>query len=726
MSLSAHLDGNGPTRGSRAEPNELSARLDRIERLLDDRFSDAGDDAVLGALDIAARALGATWPKLPAPPPEEPLDTALHRLAEQGGLLARPVALDDRYLASGSGPLIGRRADGAVFALVRKGRGWVLHEPGGLAPPRRLDGQARASLPTSGFQIGLALPAKAITPRELLTFGWWSVWPDLAGYALMTALAGLVAALIPILTGTIVGTVVPGRELGLLIDIALFLCVLAVVNVAVSMASQLALLRIRGRLGSMLRAAAIDRAVRMPAGQHAPVPPPIMVLAIRAVEGWHRGVWSLGLGLLASLLMALPSLFVMATTLPGAALAVLAVGAVAFAAAWSIGRHQQALMIAPGPGSPVSWMATAYETFFNIDTVRATATETAMFNRWAAGFSSLQVKQLRTARLGAWSAGIGAAVESLFLLAAIGAVVLAGVLSEPDRTVSFVVAAGVVVGAVSTMIASASELSMLALQRRIARPLLLGVPGVEADGEPLAEPQGAVSVVSLTYRHDEASPAVLQGVDLAVAPGRYVGIVGASGAGKSTLIRLILGLATPEAGAVFLDGVDTRKLDMAAMRRRIGIVGQGASLFPGTLRDNVALGAGLRDAEIWESLRLAGVAADIAAMPLGLGTVIGDTNPMLSGGQVQRLLFARAIATRPKLMILDEATSALDPVAQATVTRTIRALGITVIAVAHRLETLQSCDCIYMLERGRIVEKGSFAELAGHDGPFSAMLARQS
>lgn len=726
MSGAALIDARAPMRGHRAEPNELGSRLDRIERLLDDRFSDAGDDAVLGALDIAARALAATWPKLPAPPADEPLDTALHRLGEQGGLLARPLALDDRYLASGTGPVIGRRADATLLVLVRKGRGWLLYEPGETELPRRLDRDARAALPASGFQIGLALPAAALTTRDLLAFGWRSVWPELGGYGLLTALAGLVAALIPVLTGTIVGTVVPGRELGLLIDIALFLCVLAAVNVAVSMASQLALLRIRGKLGSMLRAAAIDRAVRMPPGQHAPVPPPIMALAIRAVEGWHRGVWSLGLGLVASLLMALPSLFVMATTLPGAALSVLVAGGAAFAAAWLIARRQQALMIAPGPGSPVSWMATAYETFFNIDTVRATAAETAMFNRWAAGFASLQLKQLRSARLGAWAAGIGAAVEGLFILVAIGAVVLAGALTEPDRTISFVVAAGVVVGAVSAMIASASELSMLSLQRRIARPLLLGVPGVEADGEPLADPQGAVSVVALSYRHDEASPAVLQGVDLVVAPGQYVGIVGPSGAGKSTLIRLILGLAMPEAGAVFIDGVDTRKLDMAAMRRRIGIVGQGASLFPGTLRDNVALGSGLPDAEIWESLRLAGIDRDISAMPLGLGTVIGDTNPMLSGGQVQRLLFARAIATRPKLMILDEATSALDPAAQATVTRTIRALGTTVIAVAHRLETLRDCDCIHVLERGRIVEKGSFDELAGRDGPFAAMLGRQA
>ena len=727
MSAAEALADLASMRTGKAEPNALASRLDHIEHLLDRRFTDPGDDAVLCALDVAARALGAPWPKLPAPEAGEALDTALHRLAEQGGLLARAVSLDDGYLSAAMGPFICRRAtDGAVIAAVRSGRGWLIHDAAAPGAPRRLSGSARETLPAEGFQVGLGLPAHAVTPSQLLGFGWRNVAPELAGYALLTAIAGVIAALFPIMTGTIIGIVVPGREMGLLIDIAVFLCVLALVSVAVNMASHLAVLRIQGKLGSMLRAAAIDRAVRLPPDQRSNVPPPIMVLAIRAVEGWHRGIWSLVLGVVASLFMALPSLFVMATTLPGAALAVFAAGSLALAAAALIARRQQATMIAPGSGSPVSWMATAYETFFNIDTVRATGAETAMFNRWAAGFSSLQVKQLRTARIGAWSAGVNAAIDSLFILAAIGAVVLSGALTQPDRTISFVIAAGVVAGAVSAMISGVSELAMLSLQKRIARPLLTGVPTTETDREPLAEPQGSVSIVALSYRHDESSPPVLEGIDLTIAPGQYVGIVGPSGAGKSTLVKLILGMETAQAGAVFLDGVDTRKLDMPSIRRRIGIVGQGASLFPGSLRDNIAMGASLNDAEIWESLRLAGVDRDIAAMPLGLGTVIGDTNPMLSGGQVQRLLFARAVATRPKLIVLDEATSALDIAAQAKVTASIRALGITVIAVAHRLETLDACDCIHVLDRGRIVQRGRFSDLAKQSGTFSDMLQHQT
>jgi len=161
---------------------------------------------------------------------------------------------------------------------------------------------------------------------------------------------------------------------------------------------------------------------------------------------------------------------------------------------------------------------------------------------------------------------------------------------------------------------------------------------------------------------------------------------------------------------------------MPAIRRRIGIVGQGASLFPGTLRENIALGLPISDATILECLALAGIRAEVEAMPLGLGTVVGDANPMFSGGQVQRLLFARALASRPKIVLLDEASSALDPAAQAMITRSLRALGISILAVAHRLETLQACDRLYVMDRGTIVQHGTFAALANRPGLFSDLL----
>jgi ABC-type multidrug transport system fused ATPase/permease subunit len=188
------------------------------------------------------------------------------------------------------------------------------------------------------------------------------------------------------------------------------------------------------------------------------------------------------------------------------------------------------------------------------------------------------------------------------------------------------------------------------------------------------------------------------------------------------LLQLVLGLKQPETGAVFLDDVDIRSLDMAAMRRRIGIVGQGATLFPGTLRENVALGLPLSDKAIWEALGLAGMEVDVSNMPLGLSTIIGDTDQLLSGGQVQRLLFARAIAARPRLVVLDEATSALDPAAQATITRSLKQLGVSILAVAHRLETLRECDSICVLDGGEIVQHGSFEELSSAGGPFRSLL----
>jgi ABC-type bacteriocin/lantibiotic exporter with double-glycine peptidase domain len=701
----------------------LEDSLQRIEDVLRGSGPPRGQPPINTLIQVIARSFGLPQAKLPTLLASEKLDSELYRFAEAADLIVRPVAVDDAFLRAGASPLICRRvSDGALVALLRSGTRWLVHDP--LLPkgPTRLTPTIRRDLELRGFQLDPCLPAKAVTQSELIRFGWRAVRFDLAAYAGMTLLAGVLLAIGPIIAGKIIDIVIPGREMGLLIDLLVMLVVLAGANVGVRMAAGLAQVRIDGIVGSMLRAAAINRAVRLPVEKRASVAPPIITLAVRAVENWHRGMWKLLLSLAASILMALPSVAVIAASAPGVALPILATFVVALALACLFAFRQQAVLSTSTGATPTSWMATAYESYFNIDTVRATGAETAMFNRWVDGFVVQQARQLAAARVGVWSTGLSAGLEAMFVLVAVAAVILSGIAMQPETAVPFVMAATAVVGAASSMVAAVGQLGMLALQKRLAQPLLSAVPDKTSHGELLTRPKGALAVVQVTFRHSPGSPAVLNDVSLQIEPGEYTGIVGASGAGKSTLLQIMLGMKTPETGSVFIDGVDITKLDMPAMRRRIGIVGQGASLFPGSLRENVTLGLVLSDAQIWEALRLAGVDRDIAAMPLALGTVIGDTNPMLSGGQVQRLLFARALAAEPKLIILDEATSALDTAAQAIITKTIRGLGISVVAVAHRLETLASCDRIYVLGDGRIVQRGSFTELAAMPGVFADAL----
>ena len=216
---------------------------------------------------------------------------------------------------------------------------------------------------------------------------------------------------------------------------------------------------------------------------------------------------------------------------------------------------------------------------------------------------------------------------------------------------------------------------------------------------------------------------MLKGLSLIVEPAELVAIVGTTGAGKSTLTRLLLAFEQPEEGQVLLDGRDLSTLDPRAVRHQMGVVTQSGRISRGTVLKNI-LGAGSEDDDAaWAAAEGAAVADDIRAMPMGMHTLVDPGN--ISGGQAQRLLIARALVTRPKIMIMDEATSALDNVAQEQVTEALANLKATRLVIAHRLSTVRSADRIVVLDNGIVVESGTFDELMNSQGFFADLVRRQ-
>ncbi len=261
---------------------------------------------------------------------------------------------------------------------------------------------------------------------------------------------------------------------------------------------------------------------------------------------------------------------------------------------------------------------------------------------------------------------------------------------------------------------------------RIA-PLASVAPETET-GTPRAQApalDGRVTISNLTHHYPGVDIPSLHDVDIDIAARDYVAIVGASGSGKSTLLRLILGVEQPSSGAVYFDGLDARRLDPISVRRQIGYVGQDARLAPGSILDNILDGRMAGAPEAWAAARLAGIAEDIEAMPMAMHTLVGEAGQNLSGGQRQRLMIARALLTRPRILIFDEATSALDNRAQAVVRRGLTDLPVTRIVVAHRLSTVTEVDRVFVLDRGRMVETGAPQELLRRGGVFAALASRQ-
>ena len=269
------------------------------------------------------------------------------------------------------------------------------------------------------------------------------------------------------------------------------------------------------------------------------------------------------------------------------------------------------------------------------------------------------------------------------------------------------------------------------------RPILDAVPENTGDKQDAGKLSGALEVSHLTFAYTHVVPDmkggvtevegddVLYDVSFSVRAGENVAIVGKSGSGKSTLVRLLLGFEEPKSGAVYFDGHDLADVSLSSVRAQMGVVLQNGQLMTGDIFTNIVGTKLLTQDDAWQAAEAAGIAEDIAEMPMGMQTVISEGSSNISGGQRQRILIARALVGKPSILIFDEATSALDNRSQRIVTKSLDRLHATRIIVAHRLSTIRNCDRIIVMDEGRIAEMGTFNELIEKGGLFSELVKRQ-
>ena len=372
------------------------------------------------------------------------------------------------------------------------------------------------------------------------------------------------------------------------------------------------------------------------------------------------------------------------------------------------------------------------ESIHGMSTVKALALEPNLGRRWADTSAMAITMQMRVGRVSLSAHAVIGLLEKFLTIAIvwIGAIKVFDGSLTVGELVAIQMLAGRVSGPLVQLVSLVNEFQQTGLSIRMLGEIMNR--RVEAGGarnglRPAL--RGGIALDGLSFTYPGAPSPALDRVSLEIPAGALVGVVGRSGSGKTTFLRLLQGMYLPSAGHVRYDGIDIRELDLAHLRRSLGVVLQESFIFRGTVRDAItATQQGATFSEVIMAAQLAGADEFIQRMPQGYDTVLEENASNLSGGQKQRLAIARSLLARPPILILDEATSALDPESEAIVQTNMThiARGRTVIAVSHRLSTLVNADFIVVFDRGKIIASATHPRLLESCALYRQLWQQQS
>lgn len=684
------------------------------------------------AVALVAKSCGASL-KVPSDIEEYCSQTeAIEALARRSGIRTRWITLSPGWWRRDGPSFVGFKAQGngqeKPLGLLSDNHGTYRAIDPETGAAFVVDERMAAGIASGGLTFYPPLPNCVENGKALLSFSMHRCWQDLWTVLGVGILGGLAALLTPILTGEILARIIPRADFSLLTVALGALLWVAFGKAVFGIVGGLALLRIESRVDERLQAAIWSRLVSLPtpffrnftigdlenrANGISEIRTILTAAAVQAAIGGIFSIFSLGL------------LFYYSWSL---ALAVCGLLFVLMGMIWifSLGqvRHYREVFRMQGTVNGV-----VFQIISGLAKLRVANVESYALARWAQGFTAQKEETLAALR---WAAGQHAVIGMFEPLAfmIIFASIYYAIMSQEGTSfglaafLSFNAAFGQLTGSVITLTtALTTVIGTIPLLERV-RPILDTRPESTIGIDP-GDLKGEIDFTNVTFCYTPSEANAIDGVSFRIRQGDYVAFVGSSGCGKSTIYRLLLGFERPDSGTIFLDGHDLSSLDLISVRRRMGVVLQHGQIIAGNIFENIAGMAPLSVDEAWAAVRAAALEDDIRSMPMGMRTVLPEGGVGLSMGQKQRLLIARALARKPRLLLFDEATSALDNRAQAVVQTSLKKLSMTRVVIAHRLSSIRDVDRIYVLEAGRIVESGHFDQLIKRDGVFAALARRQ-
>lgn len=653
------------------------------------------------------------------------MNEQLEYLMRPYGIMRRTVKLEEGWYRDAAGAMLGVLAEsGRVVALIPTGLSGYSYFDWETGKHRRINRKNQHLFEEEAIAFYKPFPLKKISLPSLAAYiaRTLSV-SDYVMIGLATLALSLIGMISPLITKLLFDRVLLSGNVRLLIAIAFFSVSVSVSTLLISAVKNMVTARIETKLNISIEAATMMRIMSLPADffkQYSSGELSSRASQVGALcKMLASTVLSTGLTSVFSLVY-ISQIFAYAPMLVVPALLII-LATVVFSVVSSLVQMNLSTrqMELSGKESGMT-----YSLITGIQKIKLAGAEKRAFARWGNLYAQSAKLEYGPPAFIELNSVIALAISLVGTIVMYSMAVKSGI-SVADYY-AFDTAYGMVSGAFGALAGIALNIAQIKPMLTMVKPFFDAVPEVSDGKQVLTRLSGGIEMNNVSFRYSENMPLIIDNLSLKIRPGQYVAIVGKTGCGKSTLMRLLLGFEHPQKGAIYYDGKDLERIDLRSLRRRVGVVMQNGKLFQGDIYSNIVISAPwLSQDEAWEAAELAGIADDIRMMPMGMNTIISEGSGGISGGQRQRLMIARAVAPKPKILMFDEATSALDNMTQKKVSESLDALKCTRIIIAHRLSTIKQCDRIIVLDHGKIIEDGKYDELIAKNGFFAELVARQ-
>jgi len=652
-------------------------------------------------------------------------EEVLEFLLRPYGIMTREVRLQKDWRKDATSPMLTTtEKDGKVVALIpNEFSGYRYLDPDS-GRMKLVDAEAEKLFSEDALVFYKPFPTRKLTVGDIWRYIAENIGRgSLVSYLIFALVATLCCMLLPYLTQSLFSDVTVSGKPTAFAAIAIFMICASLSTILFEVVQDLFLRKIALRLNMNIESATMMRILSMPGAFFKKYASGDLANRVQYMNLLVDQLISMGFGVAIPAVFSLLYIVQILSLAPALAmpalivtLLVLLITVLTVIARAKVNRRQMELASKE--------MGLGYEFISGIEKIKLAGAERRAFAKWGRSYSA-QASCLYDPPL---FVKIGTVLTTAVSLAGTLVIYYAAIRSEVSvaQYYAFHMAYGMVNATFAELAIIAVSVSQIGPILSMVRPILETEPEISAEKPVIERLSGGVELNNVLFRYKEDMPPVLDNISLKIRSGQYVAIVGKTGCGKSTLMRILLGFETPQKGAVYYDGKDLRNIDLKSLRSKIGTVMQNGSLFVGDLYSNIVISAPSLDLDAaWEAAEIAGIADDIRAMPMGMFTMVSEGGSGFSGGQKQRLMIARAVAPKPRILMFDEATSALDNVTQKQVSDALDGLKCTRIVIAHRLSTIRNCDRIVVLDEGHIVEDGTYDELIEKRGYFAELVSRQ-